>query len=147
MAHFRGMLQGKGKLPVTKTSNQNQNMVSVIGSNAGLIKVSVFHADGVDMVRLEFGKSSDSGIDQLLYQGPIDGSDVPKIEVTKFSDTSDVLDFSAKTVPDKDDCGEDTASLTSEGEGCGAEVTKETTVKAVKAEVEVEEEEKVTKIF
>ena len=156
MSYFRGMLQGKGKLPVTKTSNQHQNMVSVIGSNAGLIKVSVFHVDGVDMVRLEFGKSSASGIDQLLYQGPIDGSDVPKIEVTKFSDTSDVLDFKAATTASKELHPSDHDN--SDEATAPTEAVKETTIKeetaaeevaaeVEEAEVKGEEEEEVTKIF
>ena len=80
MTHFYGTVEGSAKTIVSRTGSKLSGIETFCASYAGAIKCMAYvDKDGMDRVRIDKIPWRGSGVNQLLYDGPLgeDPQDTP----------------------------------------------------------------------
>lgn len=81
MAHFRGTIRG-ARGTESRLGTRNSGLSVEAQSWQGKIVVDLYEKDGTDYARVYFDRHEGRGQTKLIYDGPVDGSEVPLMRVS-----------------------------------------------------------------
>jgi hypothetical protein len=77
MSHFYGTLQGN-RGEATRCGTKDSGITTVAASWSGAVRCETYIKDGVDCVMVQFVTWHGAGNNRIIYDGPIDGTEIPE---------------------------------------------------------------------